>query len=250
MKRSRPAGSTGRCVGGGRPPALASALRGLGADDAAARLGVGQGHAHAAECHERQGQREDQLLHPPHLPSSTLTSCEARAGVWVSSFSCAIMRRRHFGSATCSERVLDREVIEVAVFVLSRLLDELAGEEVAIAGIALNVTGEVVGGENVGLGTDVAGGGAGPRPQHATTLVVDRVMIGGPPEEILLERKREVADRADADAGVGTDEVLSPDVVDVPQVRVVIRVERIERADVSPGPVVSARVVELDVNAG
>src|SRR3989475_12955827 len=127
MKRSRPAGSTGRGVGGGRPPALASALRGLGADDAAARLGVGQGHAHAAECHERQGQREDQLLHPPHLPSSTLTSCEARAGVWVSSFSCAIMRRRHFGSATCSERVLDRHVIKVAVFVLSRLLDELAG---------------------------------------------------------------------------------------------------------------------------
>src|SRR5205809_1187224 len=160
------------------------------------------------------------------------------------------MRRRHFGSATCSERVLDREVIEVAVFVLSRLLDELAGGEVAIAGVALDVMGEVVGGENVDLGAHVAGGGAGPRPQHATTLVVDRVMIGGPPEEILLERKREVADRADADAGVGTDEVLSPDVVDVPQVRVVVWVERVERSDVPSWPVVSARVVELKVDAG
>src|SRR5206468_12817820 len=103
---------------------------------------------------------------------------------------------------------------------------------------------EVVGGENVGLGAHVAGGGAGRRPQHATTLVVDRVMIGGPPEEILLERKREVADRADADAGVGTDEVLSPDVVDVPQVRVAVWVERVERSDVPSWPVVSARVVD------
>src|SRR5207253_10853151 len=100
-----------------------------------------------------------------------------------------------------SERVLDGRVGEVAVVVLGRLADGLAGEEAAVARIAQEVTGEVVGGVHVGLGADVAGGGAGPRPQHATTLVVQRITIRGPPEEVLLEREREVLDRADADAG-------------------------------------------------
>src|SRR5882724_7557642 len=241
-------------------PAHASALRRLGADDAAARLGGGQGDAHAAEGHEGQRQRDAQLLHPHHLPSSTLTSCDDRAGVWVSpsvservrSISCA---NREASSSLerespCSERVLDRHVVEVAVLVLARLGNELAGEEVAIARIALDVTGDVVGGENVGLRADVAGGGGRPRPQHATTLVVKRVTIRGPPEEVLLERQREALDRADGDPGVGADEVLAPDVVDVSQVRVRVRVELIERADVSAGSVVSARVIELDVDAG
>src|SRR2546428_7496174 len=148
------------------------------------------------------------------------------------------------------ERVLDRHVVEVAVLVLARLVDELAGEEAAIARIALEVTGEVVGGENVGLGADVASGGGGPRPQHGSTLVVNRVMIRSPPEEVLLERQRETLDRADADPGVGAENVLSPDVVDVPQERVGVRVELTERPDVPSPPVVAAGVVELDVDAG
>src|SRR5216684_265185 len=148
-----------------------------------------------------------------------------------------------------SERVLDRHIVEVAVLVLARLADELAGEEAAVARIALEVTGEVVGGENVGLRADVAGGGGGPRPQHATTLVVNRVTIRRPPEKVLLERKREPVDRADGEPGVGADDVLSPDVVDIPQERVGVRVELIERSDVASGPVVSARVVELEVDA-
>src|SRR2546428_7560494 len=148
------------------------------------------------------------------------------------------------------ERVLDRHVVEVAVLVLARLVDELAGEEAAIARIALEVTGEVVGGEHVGLGADVASGGGGPRPQHGTTLVVNRVMIRRPPEEVLLERQREPLDRADADPAVRTDDVLSADVVDVPQVRVGVRVGLVARSHVPSAPVVSARVVELEVDAG
>src|SRR5712692_3353761 len=119
-----------------------------------------------------------------------------------------------------SERVLERHVVEVAVLVLARLADELAGEEAAVARIALEMTGEVVGGENVGLRADVAGGGGGPRPQHATTLVVNRVTIRRPPEKVLLERKRKPVDRGDGEPGVGADDVLSPDVVDIPQERV------------------------------
>src|SRR3989442_7619002 len=149
-----------------------------------------------------------------------------------------------------SERVLDRHVVEIAVLVLARLVDELAGEEMARARIAQEVTGQVVGAENVGLGDYVAASGGGPRLQHRTTLVVDRVMIRSPPEEVLLERQREPLDRADADPGVGAEDVLSPDVVDVPQVRVAVRIELIERSDVPSGPVVTARVLELEVDAG
>src|SRR5260370_19035938 len=148
-----------------------------------------------------------------------------------------------------SERVLERHVVEVAVLVLARLADELAGEEAAVARIALEMTGDVVGGENVGLRADVAGGGGGSRPQHATTLVVDRVTIRRPPEKVLLERKREPVDRAEGEPGVGAHDVLSPDVVDIPQERVGVRVELTERSDVPSGPVVSARVVELEVDA-
>src|SRR5258705_4059838 len=149
-----------------------------------------------------------------------------------------------------SERVLNRHVVEVAVLVLARLVDELPGEEVAVARIALKVTGEVVGCEKVGLGADIASGRGGPGPQHATTLVVKRVLIRRPPEEVLLERKRQPLDRADDDSPVGADDVLSPDVVDVPQVRVAVRVELIERLDVPSSPVVTARVIELEVDAG
>src|SRR2546421_11388439 len=99
---------------------------------------------------------------------------------------CVTVRR-----SACSERELERRVVEVAVLILARLVDEVAGEEAAVARIAEEVTGEVVGRIHVGLGADVAGGGAGSRPQHATTLVVERVMIGGSPEEVLLKRKRQ-----------------------------------------------------------
>src|SRR6266850_557198 len=122
-----------------------------------------------------------------------------------------------------SERVLDRHVVEVAVPALAGLVDELAGEEVAIARVALDVPGDVVGGEDVRLGPDVAGGRGGPRPQDGTTLVVDRVAIRGSPEEVLLQRQRETVHRAEADARAGADDVLPADVVDVPQVRVGIR---------------------------
>src|SRR5437867_5489589 len=149
-----------------------------------------------------------------------------------------------------SERVLDRHVVEVAVPVLAGLVDELAGEEVAIARRTLEVTGEVVGGENVGLGADVARGGGGPRPQHGATLVVNRVLIRRSPEEVLLGRKGEALDRADTDPAVGGEDVLSPDVVDVPQVGVGVRVELTERSDVPSTPAVSARIVELEVDAG
>src|SRR5437870_1708521 len=76
-----------------------------------------------------------------------------------------------------SERVLDRRVEEVAVLVPAGLADELAREEVAIAHVALEVARDVVGREDVGLRSDVAGGGRSPRPQHGATLVVQPVTI-------------------------------------------------------------------------
>ena len=86
-----------------------------------------------------------------------------------------------------SERVLERDVVEVAVLVRPRLADELAGEEAAVAGISKNVTGEGIGGEQIHLRADVAGTGSRPRPENGAALVVQRVTIGIPPEEILLE---------------------------------------------------------------
>src|SRR6266403_571810 len=148
-----------------------------------------------------------------------------------------------------SEAVLERRVVEVACLVLARLVEELAGEEVAIARIAQEVTGEVVDAVHVGLRAEVAVAVGPRRPQHATTLVVNRIAIRRPPEPVLLERQREVLDRADADTAVGADDVLTADVVHVSQERVGVREELIERPDVPAGPVVSARVVELDVDA-
>src|SRR5260370_12486470 len=135
-----------------------------------------------------------------------------------------------------SERVLERHVVEVAVLVLARLADELAGEEAAVARIALEMTRDVVGGENVGLRADVAGGCGGSRPQHTTTLVVDRVSIRRPPEKVLLDRKREPVDRAEGEPGGGAHDVPSPDVVDIPQEPAGVRPELTERSAAPSGP--------------
>src|SRR5437867_13237701 len=91
------------------------------------------------------------------------------------------------GGGRRSERVLNRRIQEVAVLVRARLADELAGEEAAVTRIAEDVTGKGVIGEKVDLRADVAGGGRGPRPEHRAALVVQRVTIGIPPEEVVLE---------------------------------------------------------------
>ena len=74
-------------------------------------------------------------------------------------------------------------------------------------------------------------------------------MVRCSPEEILLEGKRKVAGRAQGDAGAGTDDVLSADVVDISQKRMRCRIELVEGADSAAGSAVAARVVELEVDA-
>ena len=54
---------------------------------------------------------------------------------------------------------LKRRIEEVAVLVTPGLVDEFSGVEVAIAGVALQVTREVVGAKQVRLRPDVASGG-------------------------------------------------------------------------------------------
>src|SRR5207249_2859618 len=96
-----------------------------------------------------------------------------------------------------------------------RLADELAGEEAAVPRVAEDVTCQVVGGEEVDLRADVAGGGAGSGPENSAGLVVDRVAIRRSPEEVLLEGQREIVDRADGESRIRADDVLPADVVDV-----------------------------------
>jgi len=88
---------------------------------------------------------------------------------------------RHF-----SERILKRRIDEVAGLVRPRLVDESAGEKIAVAHIALQVAREVVGGEEIGFRPDVAGSGSVCRTDYGRGLVVDRIANGGSPEEILL----------------------------------------------------------------
>src|SRR6266550_1735155 len=149
-----------------------------------------------------------------------------------------------------SEGVLHRRIQEIAVLVRPRLPDELAGREVAVACIAQQVTREVVCGQQIHLGADVTGGGHDPRPEHASRLVVDRVAIGGSPEEVLLQGQGQIVDGGHRESRAGADDVLPPDVVDVSQVRVAIRVELVEGADASARPLVPTRIVELQVDAG
>src|SRR5712692_3014632 len=114
-----------------------------------------------------------------------------------------------------SERVLKRRVEEIAVLVTPGLVDEFSGGEVAVAGVALQVTREVVGAKQVRLRPDVAGPGSRSRTQHGPGCIVERIAIGRSPEEILLKRERKIAHRGYRDSGIGTDDVLPPDVVDV-----------------------------------
>src|SRR5262245_4276011 len=101
-------------------------------------------------------------------------------------------------------------------------MDESAGEEITVARVTLQVTREVIRGEEISLRADIARGGSGSRAEHSRRLVVDRVAIGRAPEKILLERERKIADRAEGEAGVGTDDVLPSDVVDVTEKRMAI----------------------------
>src|SRR5207237_10719768 len=87
------------------------------------------------------------------------------------------------------------------------LSDELAREEVAVARLDLQVTCEVIGGEQIHLRADVAGPGAGARPEDGCGLVVDRIAVGCAPEEILLKGEREIADRFQGGACEGADDV-------------------------------------------
>src|SRR2546427_5207384 len=148
-----------------------------------------------------------------------------------------------------SERVLQRRVEEVAVLVPPGLVDEFSRIEVAIAGVALQVTREVVGAKQVRLCPDVAGSGSGSRPEHPSGLVVERITIGRSPEEILLKRERKIAHRGYRDSGIGTDDILPPDVIHVTKERVGVRVELIEGADASAGLLIAAGIVELEIDA-
>ena len=95
-----------------------------------------------------------------------------------------------------SERILKRRIEEVAGLVRPRLVDESAGEKIAVARIALQMACEVVGGKEIGFRADVAGSGSVCRPDYGRGLVVDRIPIGRAPEKILLERERKIVDRA------------------------------------------------------
>lgn len=50
-----------------------------------------------------------------------------------------------------SERVLKRRVEEIAGLVRSRVVDESAGEKIAVARVTLQVPREVIGGEEIGF---------------------------------------------------------------------------------------------------
>src|SRR6266851_7989198 len=112
------------------------------------------------------------------------------------------------------------------------------------------MTRDVVGGQQIHLGADVTGGRPSPRPEHGARLVIERIAIGRAPEEVLLERQGQVAERGHDQAPAGTDDVLPPDIVDVPQVRMGIRKELIEGADGPARPLVPTRIVELEVRRG
>src|SRR5262249_20630055 len=134
--------------------------------------------------------------HPATRPRTTAATAERNAR--IPGFSIAPPGKSRGAG---SEGVLQGQVVEVAVRVSPGLADEVAGEEVAVARVAEGVGGEVVPGVEVGLGAAVAGPGARAGPQHRPALVVERVSIRGPPEEVLLQREGQVADRRDADAG-------------------------------------------------
>ena len=66
-------------------------------------------------------------------------------------------------------------------------MDESTGEKIAVTRVTLQVAREVIGGEEIGFRADVAGSGSVCRTDYGRGLVVDRVLIGGAPEKILLE---------------------------------------------------------------
>ena len=124
---------------------------------------------------------------------------------------------RLYEAEPLSERILNSRIEEVAVLGRPCFPDKLAGEEVAVAPIAEQVTRKVVGGEEVDFRANVAGSGLVPPPEHGPSLAVERVAIGRAPEEVLLEGDGEVGDRSHGEAGTGTDDILPADVVDVPE---------------------------------
>src|SRR5438094_3712354 len=95
-----------------------------------------------------------------------------------------------------SERILDGRIEGVAIFVAAGLFDKSSAGEEAVARVALEMAGEVVGREQVRLRADVERPGAGSRAQQHAGFVVEAIAIGCSPEEILLERERKPVHRA------------------------------------------------------
>ena len=149
-----------------------------------------------------------------------------------------------------SERVLQRRIEEVTITVAPGFFDKSAAGKEAVARVALQMTGEVVSREQVGLRADIARMGAVCRPEHGGGLIVDAVTIGGAPEQVLLERERKIVYRAYGNTGVRSDDVLPADVIDIAKIRMAVREELIESADAAAGLPVSARIVELEVGPG
>src|SRR5438034_8558238 len=147
-----------------------------------------------------------------------------------------------------SERILKRCIEEVAIFVAAGLFDKSSAGEEAVARVALEMAGEVVGREQVGLRADVERPGAGSRAQQHAGFVVGAIAIGRPPEQILLQRKRKIVHGGHRDACAGTDDVLPPDVVDVAKIRMAVGIELIEGANHSAGLLISDGVIELQVH--
>jgi len=92
--------------------------------------------------------------------------------------------------------------------------------------------------------------GSACRPEHGGRLIVDAVTIGGAPKQVLLERERKILYRTYGNAGVRSDDVLPPDVVDVAKIGMAVREKLVEGPDAAAGLPVSARIVELEIGAG
>ena len=117
-----------------------------------------------------------------------------------------------------SECILQRRIDELAIAVAARLFDKSSGGEKAVACVALQMAGEVVSREQVRLRADVERPGAGSRPEHGGGFIEDAITIGRPPKQVLLERERKIAYRGYGNAGIRTNDVLPPDVVDVAEI--------------------------------
>jgi hypothetical protein len=105
---------------------------------------------------------------------------------------------------------------------------------------------ELVCGDEIRLGTDVALRRSDSRPEHPSAVAIERIVNVGAPEQELGEQNRQRLDRSNTQPAARADDILPSHVVHRAEIRVIGGIELVERAHMAAWSIVAARVIKGD----